>query len=367
MNTTANGKPLPTNGEAPKERPKRVRKKPKAVTADKATETTALPQESIYANCGRSASSLRKEEVSWLLEPWVPLSMLTLVAGEPNAGKSTLFAWLLSLPGRSIILPGEEERPELHLRPRLEANGVNLDNVKILDDHPYIFPRDKKVLAGIAKHWGANRIIIDPLDSYFPEGASENDGQVVRPFLESLGWVAYEAGVALIAARHPGKEAGNLLPGSRQWRTVPRQIVELAKVPGDDRRRIIRLDKDGNNTGAKPRYFLLEPTKGKARRFQLEKEVDATDAALVREVEGPGNRWSVMLAGQLIREVFHDEEDPTVEELNARATKKGIGQKALDDAKRLLGVWCKPREKQGKWFMHRESKDWPEWCKAPEY
>ena len=367
MSETANGTAAPMNGEAPKERQKRVRKKPKAETLTTPQATTPLPQGSVYAKRGRVAAELVQEDVRWLVHPWVPLSLLTLVCGEPNTGKSSFFAWLMARIGRSIILPGEEEKPELMLVPRLKAAGVRLEDVKILDDHPYVFPRDKKLVAGIAKEWGANRIIIDPLDSYMEDGASENDGQVVRPFLESLGWIAHELGVAVIGARHPGKDPGNILPGSRQWRTVPRQVIELASLPGTQKKRVIRMEKDGIRGGAEATYFHLDNTAGKALKFRLGDAVDGVSAAMAKEIDGPGKRWAVMLACQLIRELFHDEEEPTVEELNARARDKGIGQNSLDEAKRLLGIYCRPREKNGKWYMARTEKEWPAWLPACEY
>lgn len=367
MNTVANGEPLPMNGEAPKERPKRVRKKPKAETTETPQQTIALPQESVYAKRGRLASELIAEDTRWLVRPWFPLAMLTLVTGEASTGKSSLFAWLMAMGGKTLILPGEEEKPELQMLPRLLAAGCNRETIRILDDHPYVFPRDKKLVAGIAKEWGANRVLLDPLDNYLAEGVSENDGQEVRTYLESLGWIAHEAGCSVIGARHPGKEPGNILPGSRQWRTVPRQIVEVVLLPGVVKKRLLRLEKDGLGTGAVPTYFTLEDTPFKAKRFKLGDAVDATAAAMAKEVEGPGRRWAVMLACQLIRELFHDEEEPTVEELNTRAREKGVGQNSLDDAKRLLGVFCKPKEKNGKWYMLRTEKEWPAWLPACEY
>lgn len=359
--------PIAEAGEKPKERPKRARKKPAPEVSGPAKATTALPHESEYARRGRVASQLAHEETNFLVEPWVPLSLLTLVAGEPNSGKSSLFAWIMAQPGKSVILPGSEEKPELLLLPRLVAAGCDMSRILILDDQAYHFPRDKKLVAGIAKHWGANRILMDPVDSYMADGESENDGQVVRPFLESLEWVAREAQCAVVAARHPGKEPGNILPGSRQWRTVPRQVVELVKIPGVPVRRIIRLEKDGISTGAQATYFHLDKAQGKAKRFRLGEPVDGVSAAMAKEVDGPGRRWAVTLACQLIREVFHDEEDPTVEELNARAAKKGIGQNSLDEAKRLLGITCKPTEKGGKWHMQREEEAWPEWLPSCDY
>jgi predicted ATP-dependent serine protease len=61
---------------------------------------------------GRLAADLSIRKVQWLMRPWIPSGMLTLVAGLPGVGKSTFLAWLVAQAGCACILPGYEEDVE---------------------------------------------------------------------------------------------------------------------------------------------------------------------------------------------------------------------------------------------------------------
>lgn len=360
---TSNSTPS-VNGEHTKPaKKKRARKKAGLPEGIRVVPVSAPQEED---GRGRLASDLRPRGVQWLLQPWVPLEMLSLVIGLPSAGKSTFMAWLIAQAGCAVLLPGFEEVVEVTTLPRLLANGVNTRLLRILDDRDYRLPRDKKKIASILRGWEAQLLVLDPIDSYMEEELNENTGRDVRLLLESAAWIAAETGAAVVGVRHPGKDRTNPLPGSRQWRAVPRSIAELMSDGGNPPRLLIRHYKDSLGQDAKPREFRLEGERGRPRKFLLAGEVDATLNDLASAASDPSGRRKVLEAAQLIRHLFQQDEKPAVQELVAQCRLLGVGEHARDEAKRLLGIITAPLESGGKWVMFRQAKDWPSWLETAD-
>jgi len=155
--------------------------------------------------------------------------MVSLLVGRKNVGKSSCLAWLLSQARRPVILPGYEESVELMMLGRWRAHRVDLAHLLVLNDHHYLPSLQTTLLVSILRRHHADLLVIENLDSYLPPDASTNDSQAVRPYLESLHSIASQSGVCLVGTRHPGKDPGNLCPGSHCWEDVPRISVVLER------------------------------------------------------------------------------------------------------------------------------------------
>lgn len=322
------------------------------------------------------ADQMEEQPIRWLLNPWIPLGMLSMVVGHPNVGKSTFLAWIISLAthrkaesppygmqfGRVILLPGHEEQFEVMTLPRLKKAGVALDRVKVLERGNVSLARDRDRLTGIARRFGATLIVGDPIDSYVEDCFSEDRGQDVRPLLEAAGGIAQDTGAAVVFARHPGKDPNNIMPGSRQWRAVPRIIVQLTSDGHIPPRYLISHFKDSLGTEASPRrYSLLDDGSG-PRRFGLEEEVDQSAEEMTRTAGGPCGRYKLQAACRLVRWVFGQEEKPTRVGLAEEARKQELGADTVNEALRLLGVKAvPPAERGGPWYLVRTQEEWPAW------
>lgn len=256
----------------------------------------------------RPASSYRTKHVEWFLRPWVPMGMLTLVVGLPGTGKSSFSAHLLSQSKSAIILPGWEESFEIMTVPRLIANGVNLDRVHVLDRGDWRLPHARDRLVEEVEAVKADLVLFDPISSYLAEGGSENDGQFVRPVLEACVDVATQTNAAVVGVRHPGKNGTNLMVGSREWRALPRSIVELMYDPGPPATRLIRLYKDSLGQEPAPRRYDLIGEPGKPRRFIITGECTKEQAALVGEAPDRHKRSQVERAKEMLELVLKDGE-----------------------------------------------------------
>jgi hypothetical protein len=310
---------------------------------------------------GRVATEVKRGTVTYLVKPWIPFGCLTMIAGQPQTGKSSFAAFLVQQAQCAAILPGYEESVGTATIPRLEANGALLAGVLMLDDKPYRFPRDKKLIVKTMKEWGAILLVIDPIDSYMEDGKSENAGPDVREMLESFAWIADQTEAAVVGIRHPGKEVRNIMPGSRQWRAVPRSIVCLSMDASFPPRRFIVHDKDSHGNDARPCRYLLEGVSGKPRRFVLGASVDAAVVTLSREVMDPTSRREVRKAGRYCRRLFETSPEPLVSDWKEECTKNGVSDRDRRDASRLLELDEKPGSVGGKWIMVFTLKEWPSW------
>jgi AAA domain-containing protein len=356
--------PAGANGAAGEPRKKRSKKAKPIPQPD--TNGSVPIRDNTKPPTGRLASQVPAGMVHWLLRPWFPLDMLSMVVGLPGVGKSTFTAWLIGHAGTACILPGFEEVVEVMTIPRLVTNGVNLNLVRFLDDRPYRMPRDYATICRILTGWEAQLLIIDPIDSYMEESMNENIGPDVRSYLEAWAGVAKETNCAVVGVRHPGKDRTNVMPGSRQWRAVPRSIVELAADGGTPRRLHIRHYKDSLGQDAKPREYELKGKPGEPKAFHMKGELDLSLNDLSLVASDPTGRTKVLEAAKLIKHMFEQEEKPLVNDLVKACKSLGIGEKARDDAKRLMGIVSVPFETGGKWHMVRKQKDWPVWLKDAE-
>lgn len=205
----------------------------------------------------RPASSIRATEVRWFLKPWIPCGELSFVVGDPGTGKSTFLAWLVAQARAAVVFPGHEESIGAMFRPRLVAHGADLDRVFLLTEPGWTFPGALKRTVNAARQVDADLIIMDPVDSYLDESVSHNDAQGIRSALEALSAVAAQTGAAVVAVRHPGKMAGNVCPGSRAWRAVPRMIVQLVVDGSTPPRRWLRAFKDSLGACPPDRFYDL--------------------------------------------------------------------------------------------------------------
>jgi len=325
---------------------------------------------------GKLASEVEMRHPKWLLYPWIPHALLSMVVGHPCVGKSSFIAALIAHAtgganmedivrgpsGRVVFLPGHEEDLEVMTIPRLKAARVRLERVKLLTEEGISVLRDKERLARTVNEFGAILLVGDPIDSYIDEGFAENDGQAVRPLLEAAAWIARETQAAVCFARHPGKDPENVMPGSRAWRAVPRSIVQLTadgQIPPDFQ---ISHFKDSLGTKSTPRRYVMEQKGEGAPRFLLGNDLDATTEELTRAALGPLSRYKLMTACRLVRWTFTEESAPTRAKLGEEARKLGLGEDTLADALRLLGVRSVPPAHRGDpWKLVHEAGEWPAW------
>lgn len=351
----------PTEPVAGGKEPKKPKKGRKAATSTTTRSKPASDAPAESGPLGRLGSDLREKKVRWLVKPWFQEGILSFVIGRPQVGKSTFISWLIAQAGTAMVLPGFEEDVEVSTMQRMKHNGVNMRQVRILDERRYVFPRDKQMVANAVKSFGARLLVLDPVDSYMEDNKSENSGTDVRDYLESLAFIAHQTGAAVVGVRHPGKDPANLFPGSRQWRAVPRSVVELTSDYRSPPRCMIRHVRDPLGLGNQPRGYRLVGERGQPRIFELTEQLDSSLEVLTSFSDDAPTQKGLVQAAKILKQMLTDEEKPLVEDYVTLCVKQGVSVKARDAARHHLGIDSHLTEPRGKWFLLRTSKEWPKW------
>lgn len=169
------------------------------------------------------------QPVRWLWPGRIPLGKPSLVAGDPNIGKSMITtdiaaresrgaAWPDGAandgPGGVVVLTAEDDLADTVV-PRLLAAGADMDRVRALAavrkdgrERTFDLGRDLDVLAeAIRTTPDCRLVIVDPITAYLP-GRDGNSNVEIRSVLAPLAALAAESGVAVVGVTHLRKGDG---------------------------------------------------------------------------------------------------------------------------------------------------------------
>jgi len=183
-------------------------------------------------NGPRSLAEIEEEKITYLWHPYIPLNRVTLLGGDPGAGKTFITAAIAATLSRGESLPGEaegirepmnvlmlsaEDDPGDTLKPRLR--NLRADMTKIFIETADIV-LDKDGLAAIDKMvevTGARLLIIDPIVAYLGSKMDMNRANDVRPIMKSLAALANKREIAILVIRHNRKASPGTPEGKRLY------------------------------------------------------------------------------------------------------------------------------------------------------
>jgi len=174
-----------------------------------------------------SLADVQSEPVRWFWPNRIPAGMFSMVAGNPNMGKSFLTMYLAAvastgrdwpdcpnpMPAGTVLLVSGEESVRHAIKPRLEWNGADCSRIHILQ---HIAAGSAQQLFDIRRHVpelaayldsapDCRAIFIDPITSYLG-GANENSNSEIRSALLGLMSLAEERNVTIIGVSHLNKK-----------------------------------------------------------------------------------------------------------------------------------------------------------------
>lgn len=262
-----------------------------------------------------SYADIPEEDPSWLWPGVIPTSALTLLEGDPSAGKSTFIMDILNRAVRGFPFPDGSICPLKNVEAIYQCTEVGKPGIvsKILGNAgtpkdaihlirgEYLTLSDARIQRGLCE--GNVRIlVIDPMQQYF-EG-DMNNASSARRELSILNDFAVENDAAVILIRHFGKEKKRVAQhdgiGSVDISAIARSILQ---VDCEDLHSPIRFLRQAKNS-----YAPLAPD-------------------LAFEVCGLGRiNW--------ISPVSEDDKAPLIDEAKREAAPKAAA--AMDDMFRLL-------------------------------
>lgn len=178
----------------------------------------------------QSANDIEPEKTTWLWPSYIPAGKITIIAGDPGLGKSTLTADLTARISRGREMPENDKRfhvgtcgilsaedePATTIVPRLIAAAADLHRIKILrkvkiegeDEERYLaYPRDLDRIRNYIRARGLRILIIDPMNAFLDREVDSYRDQDIRSVLAPLDDVAERTGCAIVLIYHYTKNS----------------------------------------------------------------------------------------------------------------------------------------------------------------
>lgn len=215
--------------------------------------------------------AVTERETDWLWQGWIPFGALTIIGGNPGAGKSSLSldiatrlskAWPMPTGDRAglrgiTVIVGDEDSAGRVTRPRLRKMGADLSHVKILegvtigdDEQPFALDGGTEPLDLLMGLYPETRLIIlDPITDYLGFAVNANSNAEVRRVLRPLNPWADRHNVAVVGITHLNKrkddDAAFRVLGSMGFVAIARAVLGVSVHPEDidrpawEKRRIV--------------------------------------------------------------------------------------------------------------------------------
>jgi len=208
-----------------------------------------------------SFADIEALSVEWAWDGLIPLHALTVLAGNPGLGKSTIALekaaqWSRGLvegqlqghPMNIVIASAEDSRAHT-LKPRLLAAGADLNRVHLIEMNQEGTPRtitlpdDIAPIAEAMKRQEARILIIDPLTCHLDGSINSWRDADIRRALSPLAALAEELAAAVIVIVHLNKtshsEAQYRVSGSIGIVAAARSALLVAEDPEDEETKVL--------------------------------------------------------------------------------------------------------------------------------
>ena len=331
------------------------------------------------------ASEVTTRPVEWFWKPFIPLGKVTLLAGEPETGKSWISLWIAAMRSRgeqfpfgranylngtadafasskrSMLLNAEDD-PDDTIVPRLQTMGADLQNILVLADSDDIARPWALDTAGMQKLDDAvtehqpSLLIIDPINAWFGAGSDMYRPNDVRQFMGGLQRIARKHMCAVLVIGHMTKgnraSARDKILGSVDFVAASRSVLVFKR---HTRQRVLMSHVKHSNLPESERIETLEYELAGNGPNWLGTTTLHVDDLIAGDAEAATGRGSnLQSAEQWLDEQLADGR-LSVKELKRRATREEISMRTLERARSASRV---NTYKEGKhWYVERGAGD----------
>lgn len=300
-------------------------------------------------------ADVETRQAEYLIEPYLPLDAITILAGVAGMGKTWLaLKWAADISTGRVTKDGtpglvyyftQENDPHVVLSPRLESLGADPENIVIMQqmaDTPALTMCDAR-LDALASRPGCrpSLVVFDPIQSYLEKHANMNQAADVRPMMDHLANFAARYHCAVMLVSHiskpnlSGGSASDRILGSSDFRNAARSIIFVGCDPDDRSLRVFAQDKSSLGPPGPSRKFSIRDG-----GVELMDECALTADEILRG-SVPGNPRGpeplvVNRAVALLGEMMKNKGYVKTAEAVAAAKKEGIGKTTVYDAAGIM-------------------------------
>ncbi|MQF69590.1 hypothetical protein FIM12_04585 [SAR202 cluster bacterium AD-804-J14_MRT_500m] len=305
-------------------------------------------------------SDVAPQSVEWIWDPYLPRGKVTILEGDPEAGKSWVSLAIASAISTGTLLPGQERLPRGSVlvasaedgladtvRPRLNLLGADVDRVHAIKRQLVLDKDGLKTLEEAIVETGPVLVVIDPLVAYMGGKVDMHRANETRELMGGLAELAEYHGCAILAIRHLTKGTANRAIyrgiGSIDFTAAARSVLLAGANPEyPDERGIVHIKSNLAPHGPSIGYTL-----GKDGTFTWSEGCSLTAAMILAQEPNAHSQTALQEAQQFLRNTLKDGPIEATRIL-ADATAEGISEKTLRRAKDSLGLQSIRRGEKGK-------------------
>lgn len=323
-----------------------------------------------------NVTDVKKEEIGWLYYPYFPMGKVTLVGAYPGAGKTFYMCHVSACvstgkplfndipftrePGTVLYLSSEDGIGDT-LRPRLEACGANLDNIKTVIDEDAVITFDSPYIEEFLKEIRPDLMIFDPFQSYIGEDVEMNAANKTRSKLNNIVRLAQEYNVAIVLICHFNKnqkgDAITRIIGSTDIVGICRSYLALGTVPDNKNLRYMSHEKSSLAPAGRTILFEINPEEGGI------KFVDYSDKSMNDYTAmASKNKYKIAPALEeakafILRNMPDGER--SAKDMKELMKANNFSDSTINRARIALGIESKKTKYQGEyiWILTKDSRD----------
>ena len=225
------------------------------------------------------ASSFEARTARYLIEPYIPRGMLSIIGGVSGTGKTSLALSLAAAVSSGRALPFEaagtvhkpekvlyltvENDPHIVLRPRVEAMGADIDRLFFLGGVGVNMTSPE--LCDFIQQEHISMLVFDPIQSFLPPGTQMGRAEQIRPIMDKVIDLSANADLSTILISHMSKpgpgvvSALDRLLGSSDFRNAARSIMIVGRDPENPDQRVFAHAKNSIGLpGQAQRYHISD-------------------------------------------------------------------------------------------------------------
>ena len=319
-----------------------------------------------------AASTITPEPLRWLWRHRLPLRGLSLIAGEPGLGKSTLTVEIsadvtrgrldgdLHGEARDVLVATAEDHFASVVWGRLTAAGADMARVHRVhvedrgEEELLTLPDDVAEIEARCEELAASGrpvalVVVDPVAAFIGSGVDTHRDAAIRRVLAPLSGLAERQELSVVGVAHLTKDtAGKLLSrvgGSVAFGAAPRSVLAFARHPDDPDgeqgvERVIVHAKSNHGRYAPSLAARIEAreveTVGEVSRLVIDGECEVGPDDL--GTQPGGDHHDRDAAGEWLADELADGQWHESREVKARAKAAGHSERTLERAKQTLGI-----------------------------